>query len=54
MLIASDAVALMKISDIAVLVVKQDTATITEINDCIDRLSLTDDSFCGYIFNDII
>lgn len=54
MLVASDAVALMKTCDMAVLVVRQDTARCTEINDCIDKLSVTDNSFCGYIFNDCI
>lgn len=54
MLVASDAVALMKVCDLALLVVRQDTARYTEINDCIDKLSVTDDSFCGYIFNDCI
>ncbi len=51
MLLTSDAEALSKIADSAMLVVKQDYITAGGINDCIDRLNINSSSFLGYVIN---
>ncbi len=51
MIITADAEALMKLTDCAILVVRQDFALASDVNDSIDHLNLYGERFMGYVLN---
>lgn len=53
MLLATDAQALLQISEEAMLVVRQDWSIIRDINDCIDVMRSGDSHFLGYVLNNM-
>lgn len=52
MMIASDAEALARLSDVSLLVVRQDCTSVGDINDCMDTFRQSSPDFIGYVLND--